>query len=176
MAEPAAYTSGWTPVERAYSMWLRSAWEQQGTFVRLAAAVVSHLCKTHGLRPDAVLSEIGVKKTNGAAINRWERRPSLRKNGQQQRGIAQASQLIAEAERADKAQRESADAYNAQPEQLTDEAVTARPTADRNQATPLVQRSLRLTTRPPKRGKPAQQLALPISFKRTLAAVGVAFA
>jgi hypothetical protein len=74
---------------------------------------------------------------------------------------AQISQLLAEAERADKAQRQNVDANNAQPEQLTNqadasydsaerrealaksldrigdrEAVEARLTADRNQATP----------------------------------------
>lgn len=74
---------------------------------------------------------------------------------------AQADQLLAEAERVDKAQRQNVGADNAQPEQLTDEAnatydsaerrealaksldhigdreaVEARLTADRNQTTP----------------------------------------
>ncbi|WP_349033927.1 tetratricopeptide repeat protein [Pseudarthrobacter sp. SORGH_AS 212] len=74
MVEIDAYMSGWTPVERAYSLWLRAAREQKGTAVRLATAVVQHLRKAHGLRPGAKLSELGVKKKiDGAAIGRWEK-------------------------------------------------------------------------------------------------------
>ncbi|BAS08681.1 hypothetical protein AHiyo4_21030 [Arthrobacter sp. Hiyo4] len=47
---------------------------------------------------------------------------------------AQAGQLLAEAERADNAQRRSVDADNAQPDQQTDETVATYDSAERREA------------------------------------------
>jgi TPR repeat protein len=74
VAEQTGNISEWTPVERAYSLWLRAARESQGSQSGLARAMLTHLRKVHGLKPDADLSELGVKKKiDGSAIGRWEK-------------------------------------------------------------------------------------------------------
>ncbi|MFJ6378004.1 hypothetical protein ACIQH9_20080 [Pseudarthrobacter oxydans] len=137
-----------------------TAWKSQDPMARSAAdAVREQVQQRYGIDVDA----LGTGAVGAAALTEAGR---ARTQAQEERTAAtgenaQAAQVLAEAERADHAQRQNVEADNAQPEQLKDEAaatydsaerrealaksldhigdreaVEARLTADRNQATP----------------------------------------
>lgn len=137
-----------------------TAWKGQDPMARAAAdAIREQVRQRYGIEVDALsMGADGVATLHEAARAKTQ---SQEERTAAAGESAQASQLLAEAERADKAQRESVDADNAQPEQLADEAaatydsaarrealaksldhigdreaVAARLVADRNQATP----------------------------------------
>lgn len=137
-----------------------TAWKGQDPMARSAAdAIREQVQQRYGIDVDA----LGTGVDGAAALSEAAR---AKTQTQEERTAAagentHAGQLLAEAERADEAQRQNVDADNAQPEQLNDqaaatydsaerrealaqnldhigdrEAVQARLTADRNQATP----------------------------------------
>lgn len=137
-----------------------TAWKGHDPMARSAADTIrEQVQQRYGIDVEA----LGTGADGAVALNEAAR---AKTQAQEERtvaagGNAQASQLLAEAERADKAQRQNVEAENAQPERLTEEAavtydsaerrealaksldhigdreaVEARLTADRNQATP----------------------------------------
>lgn len=137
-----------------------TAWKGQDPMARSAAdAIRVQVQQRYGIDVDA----LGAGADGAAALNEAAR---AKTQAQKERTAAagetaQAAQLVAEAERVDRAHRESVETDNAQPEQLTGEAaatydsverrealaksldhigdreaVEARLIADRNQATP----------------------------------------
>ncbi|MDR7161801.1 hypothetical protein [Arthrobacter sp. BE255] len=134
-----------------------TAWKGQDPLARSAAdAIREQVQQRYGIDVDT----LGTGASGAAALN-----DASRSKAQEERTAAaeentQAGQLLAEAERVDKAQHQNVDAENAQPAKLIDdaatydsaerreafarsldhvgdrEAVKARITADRNQATP----------------------------------------
>lgn len=136
-----------------------TAWKGQDPLAHSAAdAIREQVQQRYGIDVET----LGSGASGAAALNDAAR---TKTQAHEERTVAegqnaQASQLLAEAERADKAQRQSVQADNAQPGQLTggaavydsaerrealaksldhigdNEAVQARLTADRNQATP----------------------------------------
>jgi hypothetical protein len=137
-----------------------TAWKSQDSMARSAVdAIRDHVQQRYGIDVHA----LGTGTDGAAALSEAGR---AKTQAQEERTAAtaekaEADQLLAEAERADNARRQNVEADNAQPEQLTDEAaatydsaerrealaksldhigdreaVEARLTADRNQATP----------------------------------------
>jgi hypothetical protein len=110
-----------------------TAWRGQDPMARSAAdAIRGQVQQRYGIDVDA----LGATADGAAALNEAAR---AKTQAQEERTAAagenaQASQLLAEAERADKAQRESVDVDNAQPEQLTDEAAATYDSAERREA------------------------------------------
>jgi hypothetical protein len=110
-----------------------TAWKGKDPIARSAAdAVREQVQQRYGIDVDALgagadraaaLSEAALAKTQAQE----ERTAAAGEN-------AQAAQLLAEAERADKAQRQNVEADNAQPEQLTDEAAASYDSAERREA------------------------------------------
>jgi hypothetical protein len=64
----------WTPVERAYSSWLRAARERQGSAAALGRALEKRLRQDRGLAPDADLERHGVShELSPRVVARWEK-------------------------------------------------------------------------------------------------------
>jgi hypothetical protein len=110
-----------------------TTWKSQDPMARSAAdAIREQVQQRYGIGVDA----LGTGADGAAALNEAARAKS---QAQEERTAAtgenaQAAQLLAKAERADKAQRQNVDADNAQPEQLTDEANAAYDSAERREA------------------------------------------
>lgn len=110
-----------------------AAWKGQDPMARSAAdAIREQVQQRYGIDVDG----LGIGAAGAAALNeaahaktqaQEERTAAAREN-------VQAVQLLAEAERADKAQQESVDADNAQPEQLTGESAATYDSAERREA------------------------------------------
>jgi hypothetical protein len=66
--------SSWSPVERAYSLWLRAAREHRSSAAALGRALETYIRKAYRLPLDADLREIGVEtELTGRTIGRWEK-------------------------------------------------------------------------------------------------------
>lgn len=110
-----------------------TAWKGQDPMARSAAdGIREQVQQRFGIDVDA----LGTGADGAAALNEAAR---AKTQAQEERtaaagGNAQAAQLLAEAERADKAQRQNVDADNSQPEQLTDEATATYDSAERREA------------------------------------------
>lgn len=110
-----------------------AAWKDQDPMARSAAgAIREQVQQRYGIDVDALgTGAIGAAALNEAARTKTqtqeERTGAAAEN-------AQTGQLLAEAARADKAQRQNVDAKNARPEQLTDEAATTYDSAERRDA------------------------------------------
>jgi colicin import membrane protein len=108
-----------------------TAWKGQDPMARSAADVIrEQVQQRYGIDVDTLGAD-GAAALNEAA--------SAKTQAQDERTAAagdsaQAGRLLAEAERADKAQRESVDADNAKPEPLTDEAAVTFDSAERREA------------------------------------------
>jgi colicin import membrane protein len=112
-----------------------TAWKSQDPMARSAAdAIREQVQLRYGIDVDALgtgadsagaLIEAARAKTQAQA---QEERPAAAGEN------SHAGQLLSEAERADKAQRQNADADNARPEQLTDEAAATYDSAERREA------------------------------------------
>ncbi len=110
-----------------------TAWKGHDPMARSAAgAIREQVQQRYGIDVDA----LGTGADGAAALNEAAR---AKTHAQEERTAVaaeniQASQLFTEAERADAAQRESVDADNTRPEQLTDEAAATYDSAERREA------------------------------------------
>ncbi|MFF1254384.1 hypothetical protein ACFVYC_18090 [Pseudarthrobacter sp. NPDC058329] len=110
-----------------------TAWKGQDPMARSAAdAVREQVQQRYGIDVEA----LGTGADGGAALIDAAR---AKTQAHEERTAAagenaQAAQLLAEAERADKVQRQNVDADNARPEQLSDEAAAAYDSVERREA------------------------------------------
>jgi len=66
--------STWTPVEKAYSIWLRAAREKKGSAADLGRELEAYLRKTYRLGREGDLRKLGVEtELTGRTIGRWEK-------------------------------------------------------------------------------------------------------
>lgn len=110
-----------------------TAWKGQDPMARSAAdAIREQVQQRYGIDVDA----LGTAADGATALNDAARAKTQvqEERTAAARGDAQAAQLLAEAERADKAQRQNVKFDNVQPEQLTDEAATAYDSAERRES------------------------------------------
>lgn len=110
-----------------------TAWKGQDPLARSAAeAIREQVQQRYGID----VAALGTGPDGAATLNEAAR---AKTQAQDERTAAagenaQAAQLLEEAERADKAQSQNVEAENAQPEQLTEEAATAYDSAERREA------------------------------------------
>lgn len=110
-----------------------TAWKNQDPMARSAAdAIREQVQQRYGIDVYALgTGAIGAAALNDAARTKTQAHEERTAPAE---GNTQAAQLLAEAERADKAHRQNVDSENAQPEQLTDEAAATYDSAERREA------------------------------------------